>query len=98
LIEELLALQFVESIPEAENPILAAVSETTERFLKIVLSAALVLHAFCLTPWESRAYSTADPEPERAHPNLAQPQPGRGGIDWIERGFRDPGPDFFYLT
>jgi hypothetical protein len=63
-----------------------------------LLSAALVSHAFCLTPWESRAYSTAHPEPERAPLNLAQPQLGARRNRPYRKGLRGPGSDFFYLT
>jgi hypothetical protein len=98
LIEEILPLLFVESIPEAENPILAVVSEATACFLKTRLSAALVSHALYLTPRESRAYSTAHPEPESAPPNHAQPQPGVGRKRLVRKGLWGPGPDFSYLT
>ena len=98
LLANLVALLLVKSIPEAENPILAVVSKATECFLKISLSAALVSHAFCLTPWESRAYSTAHPEPERAPLNLAQPQLGARRNRPYRKGLRGPGSDFSYLT
>ena len=99
LIEEILPLAFVESIPEAENPILAVVAEAIDRLLKITLSAAaLVSHVFCQTPRESRAYSTAHPEPERAPLNLAQPQLGARRNRPYRKGLRGPGSDFSYLT
>jgi hypothetical protein len=52
----------------------------------------------CLTPRESRAYSTAHPEPESAPPNHAQPQPGVGRKLPVRKGLWGPGPDFSYLT
>jgi hypothetical protein len=63
-----------------------------------LLSGALVSHALCLTPTESRAYSTARPEPERAARNLAQPQLGAGRNRPYRKGLGPPWPDFFYLT
>jgi hypothetical protein len=90
LIEEILALLFIESIPEAENPILAVVSEAAECFLEIWLSVVLVPHALCLTPWESRAYSTAHPKPERAPPTARNHSSEAGEIGCTGRGFATP--------
>ena len=73
-------------------------AEAIECLLKILLFAALALHAFCLTPWESRAYSTAHTEPERAPRNLAQPQLGIGRNPPVRKGILGPGSDFSYLT
>jgi len=89
LIEEILALLFIESIPEAENPILAVVSEAAECFLEIWLSVALVPHALC-NPRESRAYSTAHPEPERAPPTACNHSSESGEIGCTGRGFAVP--------
>jgi hypothetical protein len=98
LIEEFLPLGFIEPIPEAENPILAVISEAAECFIQSLRSTALAAHAFCLTPWESRAYSTAHPEPERAPPTACNHSSESGENRLYRKGIRGPGSDFSYLT
>jgi hypothetical protein len=63
-----------------------------------MLSAGLVSHRFDLTPRESRAYSTARPEPERPPSNLAQPQRGRLRNRLYRKGTPPPQVGFFLLN